>query len=79
MTYSSQGKYGINQPVGDTTMPGGISRALRMIPVMIEIARDIKELCPDAYFFNYSNPMTAICAAIRKEVQVFPSLGSVTE
>ena len=67
-------KYGINQPVGDTTMPGGISRALRMIPVMIEIAKDIKELCPDAYFFNYSNPMTAICAAIRKEVGI-PVIG----
>jgi alpha-galactosidase len=61
-------KYGIYQPVGDTTMPGGISRAQRMIPVMLEIARDIKELCPNAYFFNYSNPMTAICAAIQKEL-----------
>ncbi|PLS05358.1 family 4 glycosyl hydrolase [Neobacillus cucumis] len=61
-------KYGIYQPVGDTTMPGGISRAQRMIPVMLEIARDIQELCPNAYFFNYSNPMTAICAAIHKEL-----------
>lgn len=63
-------KYGIYQPVGDTTMPGGISRALRMIPVMLEISRDIKELCPDAYFFNYSNPMTAIVTAIRKETNI---------
>lgn len=63
-------KYGIYQPVGDTTMPGGISRALRMIPVMLEIARDVQALCPDAYFFNYSNPMTAICMALRKEAQV---------
>ncbi|MBS4204632.1 hypothetical protein [Lederbergia citrea] len=59
-------KYGIYQPVGDTTMPGGISRALRMIPVMIDISKDIKELCPDAHFINYSNPMTAICQAIQK-------------
>lgn len=59
-------KYGIFQPVGDTTMPGGISRALRMIPTMLEIAQDIQELCPEAYFFNYSNPMTAICSAIRQ-------------
>jgi alpha-galactosidase len=67
-------KYGINQPVGDTTMPGGISRALRMIPAMLEIARDIKELCPEAYFFNYSNPMTPVCQAIRNELDI-PVIG----
>lgn len=58
-------KHGIFQPVGDTAMPGGISRAMRMIPQMVAIANDIAELCPDAYFLNYSNPMTAICRAIR--------------
>jgi alpha-galactosidase len=63
-------KYGIFQPVGDTTMPGGISRALRMIPVMIDIAKDVKELCPEAYFFNYSNPMTAICQAVQRAVDI---------
>ncbi|TET07899.1 alpha-glucosidase/alpha-galactosidase, partial [Candidatus Aerophobetes bacterium] len=52
-------KYGIYQPVGDTVGPGGISRAMRMIPEMKEIARDILKLCPDALFINYSNPMTA--------------------
>lgn len=63
-------KYGIYQPVGDTALPGGISRAMRMIPPMIDIANDIAELCPDAHFFNYSNPMTAICRAIRKKTGV---------
>ncbi len=67
-------KYGIFQPVGDTALPGGISRAMRMIPQMIAIARDVAELCPDAVFFNYSNPMTAICRAIRKETGV-PVIG----
>jgi alpha-galactosidase len=67
-------KYGIYQPVGDTTMPGGISRALRMIPPMLDIAKDVAELCPDALFFNYSNPMTAICMAIRQELGV-PVIG----
>ena len=62
--------YGIFQPVGDTALPGGISRAMRMIPQMIAIARDVAELCPDAYFFNYSNPMTAICRAVRKDTGV---------
>lgn len=63
-------KYKIYQPVGDSIMPGGISRAQRMIPVMVEIARDIERLCPDAYFFNYSNPMTAIVTAVRRVTNV---------
>lgn len=67
-------KYGIYQPVGDSVMPGGISRAMRMIPVMVEIAKDVKELCPNAKFFNYSNPMTAIVTAVRKEVGI-PIIG----
>ena len=58
--------YGIFQPVGDTVMPGGTSRALRMIHAMVEIARDVTESAPDALFFNYSNPMAAICRAVRK-------------
>lgn len=63
-------RHGIYQPVGDTAMPGGISRAMRMIPQMIAIANDVADLCPDAHFFNYSNPMTAICRAIRRETGV---------
>ena len=63
-------KYGIYQPVGDSIMPGGISRAQRMIPAMIDIARDVERLCPNAYFFNYSNPMTAIVTAVRRVTDV---------
>ncbi len=59
-------KYGIYQPVGDSVGPGGTSRAMRMIPAMIDIARDVVELAPNALFFNYSNPMSAICRAVRK-------------
>ena len=62
--------HGIYQPVGDTAMPGGISRAMRMIPQMVAIAEDIAELCPDAHFLNYSNPMTAICRAVRRKTGV---------
>src|SRR5688572_3451660 len=50
-------KYGIYAPVGDTVGPGGSSRALRMIPAMVDIACDVLELAPNALFFNYSNPM----------------------
>lgn len=63
-------KYGVYQPVGDSIMPGGISRAQRMIPVMVDIAKDIEALCPEAYFFNYSNPMTAIVTAVRRVTNV---------
>jgi len=59
-------KHGVYQPVGDTAMPGGLSRALRMIPAMVAIAEDVLDLCPEALFFNYGNPMTAVCRAIRK-------------
>src|SRR5688572_20019703 len=45
-------RYGIRQPVGDTVGPGGISRALRNIPVLVAIARDMEELCPDAWLLN---------------------------
>ena len=52
-------RHAIHQPVGDSVMPGGISRLLRMIPVMVEIAADVVALAPEAMLFNYSNPMTA--------------------
>ncbi len=67
-------KHKIYQPVGDSVMPGGISRAMRMIPQMIAIAEDISELCPQAYFLNYSNPMTAVCRAVRVKTGV-PVIG----
>ena len=59
-------KYGIYQPVGDSVMPGGSARALRMIPAMVAIARDVLRLAPEALFFNYANPMGPNCRAVRK-------------
>jgi alpha-galactosidase len=59
-------KFGIYMPVGDTVGPGGSSRALRMIPPMVAIARDVLDLAPEALFFNYGNPMAPVCRAIRK-------------
>jgi alpha-galactosidase len=70
-------RHGIFQPVGDTMLPGGISRAMRMIPPMLAIAQDVARLCPGADLLNYSNPMTAICRAIRRETGV-PVVGSAT-
>jgi len=59
-------RHGVYMPVGDTVGPGGSSRAVRMIPAMVDIARDVLDLAPDALFFNYGNPMAPICRAIHK-------------
>lgn len=67
-------KYGIFQPVGDTAMPGGLSRAMRMVPAMVDILNDVRKFAPNAYFFNYSNPMAIICRALAKSVD-FPVTG----
>ena len=50
-------KYGLRQTIADTMGIGGIMRALRTIPVMEDFAKDIEEICPDALFLNYTNPM----------------------
>ncbi|MBX2998521.1 MAG: hypothetical protein KF893_08440 [Caldilineaceae bacterium] len=59
-------RHGIYQPVGDSVLPGGISRAMRHVPLAVAIAADVTDLCPGALFVNYANPMTAITRAIRK-------------
>ena len=53
-------KYGLRQTIADTVGIGGIFRSLRTIPVMLEFAKDIQEVCPDAWFLNYSNPMAVL-------------------
>ena len=53
-------KYGLRQTIGDTIGIGGIMRALRTIPVLEDFARDMEEVCPDAYFLNYTNPMSIL-------------------
>lgn len=54
-------KYGVDQCIADTMGPGGVFRALRTIPVMVDIGDDMMELCPDALMLNYVNPMAMIC------------------
>src|SRR2546421_743227 len=63
-------RYGIHQSVGDTVGPGGISRCLRNVPVLVGIARDMQELCPDAWLLNITNPMTTLCRAVTKETSI---------
>ncbi|MDZ7334507.1 MAG: alpha-galactosidase [candidate division KSB1 bacterium] len=60
-------KYGIDINVGDTRGPSGIFRALRTIPTMLDICRDMEELCPNAILLNYTNPMAMLCHAMQRE------------
>ena len=64
-------KYGIYQPVGDSTGPGGIVRALRCLPMFEEFAIAIKNNCPNAWVINFTNPMT-MC--VRTLYKVFPEI-----
>ena len=59
-------KYGLRQTIGDTLGIGGIMRALRTIPVLEDFARDIEEVCPDALFMNYTNPMAILSGYMQR-------------
>ncbi len=61
-------QFNVYQSTGDTYGAGGVSRALRTIPPLVEIARDIKKYCPNALFINFTNPMTVNVWAVSKEV-----------
>lgn len=63
-------KYGLRQTIGDTLGIGGIMRGLRTIPVMLDIARDMEELCPDALLLNYSNPMAILTWAMNEATSI---------
>jgi len=63
-------KYGVDINVGDTRGPSGFFRALRTIPVMLEFARDIERLCPEAIVLNYTNPMAMLCRAMQGETKI---------
>lgn len=57
-------KYGLRQTIADTLGIGGIFRALRTIPVLKDFADDMAEVCPDAWFLNYTNPMAMLTGAL---------------
>ena len=62
--------YGLRQTIGDTLGIGGIMRALRTIPVMLEMARDMEEGCPDALLLNYTNPMAMLTWAMLRATPI---------
>lgn len=63
-------KYGVNINVGDTRSVSGIFRALRSIPLMLDICRDMERICPQAFLLNYTNPMSMLCKAMQTYTKV---------
>ncbi|MEM7798281.1 MAG: alpha-glucosidase/alpha-galactosidase [Chloroflexota bacterium] len=63
-------KYGLRQTIADTLGIGGIMRGLRTIPVMLEMCRDMEEVCPDVTLLQYVNPMAMICWAINRATSI---------
>ena len=63
-------KYGLQQTIADTLGVGGVFRALRTIPVLLDFARDIEEVCPNAWLLNYSNPMAMLTGAVLRLTNV---------
>ncbi|NVM54394.1 MAG: alpha-glucosidase [Candidatus Helarchaeota archaeon] len=69
--YEIPRKYGNRQTFGENGGPGGLFHSLRIIPPILEICQDVQQICPKAYFINFSNPMSRICLAIKRK---FPRL-----
>jgi alpha-galactosidase len=63
-------KYGVDTNIGDTRGPSGVFRALRTIPVMLDIVRDMERYCPRAILLNYTNPMAMLCRAMQRKSHI---------
>lgn len=63
-------QYGVDTNIGDTRGPSGVFRALRTIPIMLDICRDMEALCPQAVLLNYTNPMAMLCRAMQRESRI---------
>lgn len=62
-------RFGVDQCIADSLGPGGVFRGLRTIPVLVDLARDMAELCPDALLLQYANPMAANCMALGRVME----------
>ena len=70
LDFEIPGRYGLEYTINDTINVGGVMRGLRSIPVILGIVRDMEELCPDAWFLNYTNPMSMIIWAVTSQSEV---------
>ena len=65
--YDIPRKYGSTQILGECGGPGGTMHAFRVIPPILEIVKDVNDICPNAFFINFSNPMARVCLAIKRK------------
>ena len=63
-------RYGLRYTINDTINVGGVMRGLRSIPVVLDIVRDMEEVCPDAWFLNYTNPMAMLVRAVSETSEI---------
>ncbi|MGB7793230.1 MAG: alpha-glucosidase/alpha-galactosidase [Terrimicrobiaceae bacterium] len=63
-------RYGLRQTIGDTLGIGGIMRAVRSIPVLIDMCRDMERICPNVVHLNYANPMAMNCWALSEATRI---------
>jgi alpha-galactosidase len=63
-------RHGLRQTIADTLGVGGIMRALRTIPVLLDLCRDMEAVCPDAWLLNYTNPMAINCWALARRTPI---------
>jgi len=68
-------QYGIRQVYGENGGPGGLFHSLRIIPPILEICADVMKICPEAFVFNYSNPMSRICTTVHRALPELKFIG----
>ena len=73
--YEIPRKYGSKQILGECGGPGGTLHAFRIIPPIIDIVKDVEDLCPNALFINFSNPMARVCLAIKRSAPNLKFIG----
>jgi len=73
--YEIPRKYGSTQILGECGGPGGTMHAFRIIPPIVDIVKDVNDICPDAFFINFSNPMARVCLAIKRATPNLKTIG----
>ncbi|MHA1533621.1 MAG: family 4 glycosyl hydrolase [Promethearchaeota archaeon] len=73
--YEIPRKYGSTQILGECGGPGGTMHAFRIIPPIVDIVKDVNDICPNAFFINFSNPMARVCLAIKRATPNLKTIG----
>jgi alpha-galactosidase len=63
-------QFGVRQPYGENGGPGGLAHTLRQVPAVLEIARDMERLCPEAWLINFTNPLPRLCLAVSRHTRI---------